>query len=95
MAVRFGADSSSSSLVFRGLALTQLQRLDEAEKVSAASSHHKRQADKGEQSYLHAYKLNPNNPLASVGLRRLYDKDQNWEKLATLLEVQVQTAFEK
>lgn len=39
MAVRFGADSSSSSLVFRGLALTQLQRLDEAEKVSAARLH--------------------------------------------------------
>lgn len=39
MAVRFGADSSSSSLVFRGLALTQLQRLDEAEKVSAPRLH--------------------------------------------------------
>lgn len=90
-----GADSSPSSLVFRGLALTQLQRLDEAEKVSAASAYHKRQTDQRQQSYLHAYKLNPNNPLASVGLRRLYHKDQSWEKLATFLEMQVQTTFEK
>ncbi|OXG33946.1 superkiller protein 3 [Cryptococcus neoformans Bt15] len=75
-----GPDSAEADqvLVFRGLALTQLQRLDEAEK-----------------SYLHAYKLNPNNPLASVGLRRLYHKDQSWEKLATFLEMQVQTTFEK
>ncbi|EAL21087.1 hypothetical protein CNBD4630 [Cryptococcus deneoformans B-3501A] len=75
-----GPDSPEADqvLVFRGLALTQLQRLDEAEK-----------------SYLHAYKLNPNNPLASVGLRRLYHKNQSWEKLATFLEVQVQTTFEK
>nr|XP_019045775.1 superkiller protein 3 [Kwoniella bestiolae CBS 10118]OCF24705.1 superkiller protein 3 [Kwoniella bestiolae CBS 10118] len=43
------APEAAQVLIFRGLALTQLQRNEEAEK-----------------SYIHAYKLQPSNPLASL-----------------------------
>ncbi|OCF43903.1 superkiller protein 3 [Kwoniella heveanensis CBS 569] len=49
------APEAAQVLTFRGLALTQLERKDEAEK-----------------SYLHAFKLQPSFPLASIGLRKLY-----------------------
>ncbi|WVR06249.1 hypothetical protein IAU60_003279 [Kwoniella sp. DSM 27419] len=58
------------ALIFRGLALTQLQRNDEAEK------------------------LHPSHPLAVVGLKKLFDKAENWEKLGEFLEVQVQAAYD-
>ncbi|WRT67666.1 uncharacterized protein IL334_004638 [Kwoniella shivajii] len=71
------APEAASVLIFRGLALTQLQRKEEAEK-----------------SYLHAYKLQPTNPLASVGLRKLYEKNESWEKLGSFLEVLVQATYD-
>jgi superkiller protein 3 len=45
------------------------------------------------QCYLHAYRLQPSNPLASLGLRKLYEKDEQWEKLGSFLEVLVQAAY--
>ncbi|WWC70645.1 uncharacterized protein I206_104596 [Kwoniella pini CBS 10737] len=71
------APEAAQVLIFRGLALTQLQRNDEAEK-----------------SYIHAYRLQPSNPLASVGLKKLYEKNQDWDKLGSLLEVLVQSAYD-
>ncbi|WVO14451.1 hypothetical protein L204_102085 [Cryptococcus depauperatus] len=74
-----GTDSPDAAqvLVFRGLALLQLKKNEEAEK-----------------SYLHAYQLEPTNPLAVVGLRKLYEQGGDWEKLARLFENQTQTAYD-
>ncbi|WVQ65903.1 uncharacterized protein L199_004081 [Kwoniella botswanensis] len=72
------APEAAQVLIFRGLALTQLQRNEEAEK-----------------SYIHAYKLQPSNPLASMGLKRLYEKNQQWDKLGQLLEVLVQASYDQ
>ncbi|WWC62437.1 uncharacterized protein I303_105033 [Kwoniella dejecticola CBS 10117] len=71
------APEAAQVLIFRGLALTQLQRNEEAEK-----------------SYIHAYKLDSSNPLASLGLKKLYEKNEDWEKLGRLLELFVQTAYD-
>ncbi|WWC88759.1 uncharacterized protein L201_003672 [Kwoniella dendrophila CBS 6074] len=70
------APEAAQVLIFRGLALTQLQKNDEAEK-----------------SYVHAYKLQPTNPLASIGLKRLYQKNESWEKLGSFLEESVQSTY--
>ncbi|KAK8858471.1 hypothetical protein IAR55_002698 [Kwoniella newhampshirensis] len=64
-------------LAFRGLALTQLERFDEAKR-----------------SYNHLYRLQPSHPLATVGLRKLYEKTQGWEELGAFLEVLVQAAYD-
>ncbi|WVQ96835.1 hypothetical protein IAU59_003942 [Kwoniella sp. CBS 9459] len=72
------APEAAQVLIFRGLALTQLKRGDEAEK-----------------SYLHALNLQPSHPLASVGLRKLYETNGSWNKLGDFLEIQVQTAYDE
>ncbi|ODN74406.1 hypothetical protein L202_06809 [Cryptococcus amylolentus CBS 6039] len=68
---------AAQCLVFRGLALTQLEKLDESEK-----------------SYLQAYKLQPNNPLAAKGLTMLYEKTQDWDKYGVFLENQTQRLYD-
>lgn len=47
------------------------------------------------QSYLHAYRIQPSNPLASLGVRKLYEKISAWEKLGRFLETLVQEAYDQ
>jgi superkiller protein 3 len=65
------------SLAFRALALTHLERLDEAEK-----------------SYHAALRLAPGHAFALPGLKKLYVKNQRWDDLGRLLELQVQAAYD-
>lgn len=46
------------------------------------------------QCYLHAYRIAPDSPLAVHALRKLYEKDENWEKLGRLFEVLVQQSYD-
>ncbi|BEI86438.1 hypothetical protein CcaverHIS002_0607250 [Cutaneotrichosporon cavernicola] len=64
-------------LAFRALALTHVERLDEAEK-----------------SYHAALRLAPGHHLALPGLKKLYIKNQRWDDLGRLLELQVQAAYD-
>ena len=87
-------DVLTSSLCFRGLALNQTDRKDEAEKVGFVilpiwipSLTF--------QSYLHAFKLDPNHGLPEQALKKLYEKEQQWDKFGDLLERIVQAAFDR
>ena len=44
---------------------------------------------------MQANHLDQSNPLAIVGLRKLYEKQQSWDKLGAFLELQVQQAFDQ
>lgn len=82
-------------MIFQGLALARLHRLEEAEKVRHSQAYGAGPLLTPPQSYLLAYKLQPSNPLSAVGLRRLYEKKEDWEKLGRFFEVLVQDAFDQ
>jgi superkiller protein 3 len=82
-------------LVYRGLALFQLDRKEEAEKVRVLLLLSANAYPDQSQSYLHAYRIQPSNPLASLGVRKLYEKISAWEKLGRFLETLVQEAYDQ
>lgn len=45
--------------------------------------------------YLHAFRLKPDSALATVGLRKLYEKQEQWDKLGRFLETLVQAAYDE
>ncbi|KAK4687772.1 superkiller protein 3, partial [Tremellales sp. Uapishka_1] len=50
--------------------------------------------DEAEKCYVQAIHLDPTNPLATVGLKKLYERNQEWDKLGTLLEISVQENYD-
>ncbi|RXK41621.1 hypothetical protein M231_01120 [Tremella mesenterica] len=55
---------------------------------------HAQKWDEAEKSYLQAYRIDPFNPLAGHGLRKLYEKQEAWDKLCRFLGIQVQASFD-
>ena len=47
------------------------------------------------QCYIHAHKLQVDNKLAKLGLRKLYEKDESWDKLGRFLETLVQESYDE
>lgn len=45
------------------------------------------------QCYLHAYRLDPSNPLTHKAIPKLYQDQKNYEKLARYLESRVQDSY--
>ena len=81
-------------MVYRGLALTHVGKKEEAEEVRTTWGQVWAHPPSS-QCYLHAHRLQPSNALASHGLRKLYEKDEQWEKLGRFLEALVQTAYDQ
>jgi superkiller protein 3 len=46
-----------------------------------------------EKCYIHAYRLQPTNPLAVKGIPKLYQEKKEWEKLGRFLESRVQDTY--
>lgn len=67
-----------------------MQKLDETEKVSQTLS-------RGQvltlQCYLHAYRLQPSNPLTHKAIPKLYQEQKNHDKLGRYLESRVQDSY--